>query len=95
MKKLLAAVTILGASLLTFGAGSASAATTCPFANGAQNFGSNPVTYQLNSANYGDLSNLVQQVLGNNNNIKGVPVQQSDSTSNCPIQQFTFNCPAQ
>lgn len=92
MKKLLATVTILGASLLTFGAGSASAATNCPFVNGAQNFGSTPATHQLNSANNGDLNNLVQQVLGNNN--KGVPVEQSKSKSDCPVQLFNFDCPA-
>ncbi|ERI04722.1 hypothetical protein [Aneurinibacillus aneurinilyticus] len=91
MKKLLATVTILGASLLTFGAGSASAATNCPFVNGAQNFGSTPAAHQLNSANNGDLNNLVQQILGNNN--KEVPVKQSNSASNCPIQLFNFNCP--
>ncbi|WP_047151464.1 hypothetical protein [Aneurinibacillus tyrosinisolvens] len=87
MKRLLGA-TLLGASLLVFNVGSASAASTCPFANGAQNFGSNTGTQQLNPANDQGLNNLVQQAFANNNNITGVPAKQS----NCPAQ--LFNAPA-
>jgi hypothetical protein len=87
MKKLLGAA-LLGASLLAFNVGSASAASTCPFANEAQNFGGNTGTQQLNPANNQGLNNLVQQALANNNNSKGVPAKQST----CPAQ--LFNAPA-
>ncbi|WP_047154175.1 hypothetical protein [Aneurinibacillus tyrosinisolvens] len=83
MKKLLGAA-LLGASLLGFNVGTASAASTCPFANGAQNFGSNIGTQQLNPANNQGLNNLVQQALGNKS--QGVPAK----PSTCPAQNVTM-----
>ncbi|GEN35529.1 MULTISPECIES: hypothetical protein [Aneurinibacillus] len=82
MKKLLATVTILGTSLFTFGAGSASAAN-CPFTTGFQNLTSDAVTQQPNFADRGQLGNLFQKFMGNH----------TDNTQNAPAQQF--NIPTQ
>ncbi|WCK56379.1 hypothetical protein PP175_10935 [Aneurinibacillus sp. Ricciae_BoGa-3] len=102
MKKLLAAA-LLGASLLAINVGSASAATSCPFSNGAQNFAPNVVTSPFSSTNNGNLNNFMQQLFGKNNNSNGLPAQLSTTPvqqSNCPLQQSNFpvapfNCPAQ
>jgi hypothetical protein len=91
LKKLLAAVTILGASLLTFDAGSASAAS-CPFKTGFQNPATNAVAQQPKFANCGQFGNLFQSFFGNN--AQTAPAQQF----NFPTQQLNLpvqpsNCP--
>jgi hypothetical protein len=99
MKKLLAAA-LLGTSLLAINVGSASAATNCPFSNGAQNAASNAGTNPLSLANNnGNLNNFVQQLFGKNNNSNGFPAQLSNNPSlqfnNCPAQQAQQSSPVQ
>jgi hypothetical protein len=84
LKKLLATATILGVSLFTFGAGSASAAN-CPFTSGLQNPATKAVAQQPNFSNCGQFGNLFQQFFSNTaNDTQNVPTQQF---SNLPVQQ--------